>query len=102
MKKIIHMVLLASLLGVTTIVDAGMIPFKKYRILSRGMSAAEVLYRVGPPDFRQLRDPHWTNKQTWFYVPTQTDRDPWQTVIQFDAWGYIQRIDRDKIIRSRY
>jgi len=89
-------------MSTSTIASAEMLPFSKHRLLVRGMSAGEVLYKVGPPDFRQLRDPYWTNKQSWYYIPGRGERDPWQTVIHFDAWGYIQSIDRDKILRDMY
>ena len=100
MMKWVQAIVIMGMLVATTSVNSGMLPFKKHRLLMRGMSAGEVLYRVGPPDFRQLRDIYWTNKQTWYYIPTPEDRDPWQTIIQFDARGYIQRIDRQKFLRD--
>jgi len=100
-KSLSIAVLLAVLTGVTT-ATAGTLPFKKARLLQRGMSAAEVLYLVGPPDFRQLKDAYWTNVQSWFYIPGATDSDPWQTVIHFDQWGNIRQVDRDKIIGRPY
>lgn len=101
MKWVQAMVTISILVG-TTSANAGMLPFKKHRLLIRGMTAGEVLYRVGPPDFRQLRDRYWTNKQVWYYIPTPEDRDPWQTIIRFDVRGRIQRIDREKILRDRH
>lgn len=81
--------------------SAESMPFKKYRLLKRGMSVAEVVALVGEPDNKLLRDQYWTNMQTWFYVPGQYESQPWETVIHFNRRGYVQRIERDKIIRAR-
>jgi len=94
--------MIAGLLAGMAAANAETLPFSKYRLLQRGMSAAEVLYQAGPPDFRQLRDPHWTNMQTWYYIPTPQDHDPWHTIIQFDAYGYIKRLDRKKVLKTGF
>lgn len=81
---------------------ADKLPFSKSRLLRKGMSAAEVLYQVGPPDYRQVLDPYWTNKQAWFYIPRPDERDPWQTTIYFDNLGNIRDVERTKILRDWY
>jgi len=103
MRRYFQLCVIALLLsGTAGLAMADTLPFKKSRLLLRGMSAAQVLYLVGPPDQRQLRDAHWTNMQSWCYIPTPTDSDPWQTVIHFDVWGNIQKVDRKKIIGRPY
>lgn len=103
MRRLFQLSVIALLLsGMAGLAVADTLPFKKSRLLLRGMSVAQVLYLVGPPDHRQLRDAHWTNMQSWYYIPAATDRDPWETVIHFDAWGNIQNVDREKIIGRPY
>jgi outer membrane protein assembly factor BamE (lipoprotein component of BamABCDE complex) len=99
--KHLHLILLAQLLTLSSLSQAETIPFRDAKHLKQGMSASEVLYRVGPPDYRELRDSLWTNKQTWYYIPRRGDRDPWETIIYFDAWGYVQKVERNKFLKRR-
>lgn len=98
-KQSLAMLVIMSLFSVWSYADS--IPFKKYRLLDRGMSAAEVLALVGEPDNKLLRDRYWTNMQSWFYSPGKYESQPWQTTIHFDRWGYVKKIDREKVIRAK-
>ncbi len=100
-RRQIYIAILVFTLAYSSIALAASIPFKKYRLLTRGMSAAEVIALVGEPDNKMMRDRYWTNMQSWFYVPDKYESQPWQTVIHFDRWGYVKKIDHDKVIRAR-
>lgn len=71
-----------------------------YILLSRGMSEAEVLYRVGPPDHETVASDnhHHILKKTWYYIPSQSEvsNRQWITEIVFSGNGKVRSLDRFK------
>ncbi|TNF97761.1 MAG: outer membrane protein assembly factor BamE [Gammaproteobacteria bacterium] len=99
--KTLHLIFLMVFLIISSTTNAETIRFRDAKHLKRGMSASEVLYLVGQPDYKTLRDAYWTNKQIWYYIPHPKDYAPWETIIYFDARGYVQKVERNKILRRR-
>ncbi|MBI2994928.1 MAG: hypothetical protein HYY48_12250 [Gammaproteobacteria bacterium] len=69
---------------------------RDYIRLDRGMSEAEVLYRVGPYDHQSISSDHYHNiiRKTWYYIPERRNSDSWITEIEFDHGGIIQSLRR--------
>ena len=69
---------------------------RDYIMLDRGMSEAEVLYRVGPFDHQTVSSDYHENivRKVWFYIPTREDTDSWITEIEFDNSGAVQSLKR--------
>jgi hypothetical protein len=87
-------IMLAMLVGLSVMADE--IPFSKFNMLDDGMSVAEVLLRVGKPDHEDVVENRFGAKQEtlWYYTP-QT-RSGWITIIHFDRFGRVIRIERDR------
>jgi len=77
-------------------VRADMIPMRDYIRLDRGMSEAEVLYRVGPFDHQSISSDYYQNviRKIWYYIPDRQTSDSWITEIEFDNRGVIQSLKR--------
>jgi len=88
--------LLIGLIWLPGLVFAGTIPFEQFRMLLRGMNEAEVIYRVGPPDFVSAAHPYWPSQRIWYYIPKRTDPQKWMTTITFSEYGVIRDIRREK------
>jgi len=75
---------------------AEMIRMQDFIRLSRGMSEAEILYRVGPFDHESVSTDYHNNviKKVWYYIPTRQSSDAWITEIEFDRSGTVQSLDR--------
>lgn len=88
--------MLAILVGLSLSVMADEIPFSKFNMLDEGMSVAEVLLRVGKPDQEDVVENRFGARQEaiWYYTP-QT-RSGWITIIHFDRFGKVIRIERDR------
>lgn len=71
-----------------------------YIHLSRGMTEAEVLYRVGPPDHETIASDYYNNilNKTWYYIPSksETSNRSWITEIVFSGNGKVRSLDRYK------
>lgn len=80
----------------TSIACADMIAMRDYIYLSRGMSEAEVLYRVGPYDHESRYTDHDHNvvRKVWYYIPARPTSNSWITEIEFDQNGVIQVLTR--------
>ena len=86
--------LLAMLLA--PVAGADMIDMVDYTLLSRGMTEAEVLYRVGPFDHESVETDYHHNviRRIWYYIPARDTSDAWITEIGFDQSGVVQSLDR--------
>lgn len=69
---------------------------RDYHFLDTGMSQAEVLYRVGPPDQESVFGDgiYGASKIIWYYIPNNSD--DWITEIIFDSNGRIRDTRRYK------
>lgn len=96
MKKYL-LLLLALLYGSVTSADE--IDMRDYIKLRKGMSEAEVLYRLGAPDHETSKTDYHHNilRKTWFFIPTQQSSRKWITEIEFDSNGRIINLDREKL-----
>ncbi len=71
---------------------------RDFHLLDTGMSQAEVLYRVGPPDRESVFDGGYHGGPTkiiWYYIPARS-ASAWITEIIFDGNGEIQDTKRYK------
>ena len=95
MKKLL--LPLALLYGAAASADE--IDMRDYIKLRKGMSEAEVLYRVGPPDHETSRTDffHDVVRRTWFFIPSQQGSGKWISEIEFDASGRIINLDRNRL-----
>lgn len=84
------------LVGMLPPARADMIPMRKYIMLDQGMSEAEVLYRVGPCDYKSTQSDYYHNviSTTWYYIPVRKSADGWITEITFDGRGVVQSLNR--------
>jgi len=96
MKKLL-LLLLVLLYGSLASADA--IDMRDYIKLRKGMSEAEVLYRLGNPDHETVRSDYHHNilRKSWFFIPKQRSSDKWITEIEFDSRGRIIKLDRNRI-----
>lgn len=69
---------------------------RDYHLLDTGMSQAEVLHRVGPPDQESVFDGGYYGpaKVIWYYMPQRSSG--WITEIIFDSNGRIKDMKRYK------
>jgi hypothetical protein len=86
----------SCLLCAVAAASADMIPMRDYTLLSRGMSEAEVLFRVGPYDHesRYTDYDHNVIRKIWYYIPHRKTSDSWITEIEFDQDGVVQSLVR--------
>tara|TARA_R110000782_G_scaffold73615_1_gene147272 strand:+ start:1979 stop:2272 length:294 start_codon:yes stop_codon:yes gene_type:complete len=96
MKKLL---LLTLILLYGTLASADAIDMRDYIKLRKGMSEAEVLYRLGSPDHETLKTDYHHNilRKSWFFIPAPQSSDKWITEIKFDSNGKIIDLDRDRI-----
>lgn len=78
---------------------ADMIPMRDYNLLTRGMSEAEVLYRVGTYDHQSVYSDYHNNimRKVWYYIPERERSDAWITEIEFDHNGIVQSLQRYRV-----
>ena len=91
---------LTTLLGLLPIFAwADMIPMRDFIQLKRGMSEAEVLYRVGGFDHESVITDYHHNvvKKTWSYIPDYQGSNGWITEIVFDRHGLVQSLERYRV-----
>lgn len=95
MKK--FLLLLALLYG--SVASADEIDMRDYIKLSKGMSEAEVLYRLGPPDHETVKSDYHQNvlRKSWFFIPLPQNTGKWITEIEFDSNGRIINLDRNRV-----
>jgi hypothetical protein len=95
MKK--FLLLLILLYG--SVASADEIDMRDYIKLRKGMSEAEVLYRLGPPDHETVKSDYHDSilRKTWFFMPMQQSNGKWITEIEFDANGRIINLDRNRL-----
>jgi hypothetical protein len=99
-------------------VQAGEIDMRDYIHLSTGMNQAEVLYRVGPPDFQNTCydcgglivnngfNPYYpyglpavqalAPMEIWYYIPDEHNPSAWITEVIFDRAGRVFRLRRNR------
>ena len=96
MKKLL-LLLLVLLYGCLASADA--IDMRDYIKLRKGMSEAEVLYRLGSPDHETIKSDHHHNilRKTWFFIPALRSSDKWITEIELDSNGRIINLDRNRV-----
>lgn len=97
LKILIFIILLSGICSVY----ADMIPMRDFIQLKRGMSEAEVLYRVGPYDHETVRFDYYNNiqKKTWYYIPIRNTSNSWITEITFNGSGIIQSLERYRVTK---
>ena len=95
-KKLL-LLLLVLLYGSLASADA--INMRDYIMLRNGMSEAEVLYKLGPPDHETIKSDHYHNtlSKTWSYIPLRHSTGKWISEIKFDSNGRIINRDRFRI-----
>jgi hypothetical protein len=87
--------LAAILLGLPALAPAEAIPFGEYRLLREGMNEAEILMRVGPPDWVSVSGSPWgVERRTWYYIPDGSYSGDWLTRIIFNHNGVVIRLER--------
>ena len=76
--------------------QADMIPMRDFNHLKRGMTEAEVLYRVGPYDHESIYTDHYNNiiRKVWYYIPATRGSNSWITEIVINRIGEIQSLER--------
>jgi hypothetical protein len=98
MPRLIFLVattLAAMLYGMAS-ARADMIAMRDFNLLKRGMSEAEILFRIGPSDHESLYLDYHHNplRRVWYYIPEQRGSDAWITEIEFDHLGRVQELRR--------
>ena len=75
---------------------ADMIPMRDFIYLQRGMSEAEVLYRVGPFDYESIISDgyHAPFRKVWYYIPAQKRSNAWITEIVINGSGEVESLER--------
>ena len=101
MNRLFKILVISCLVFVPYVSNADMIPMKDFIYLNRGMSEAEVLYRVGPYDHETVVFDYHNNilKKTWYYIPVRNTSNAWITEITFNGSGIIQSLDRYRSYR---
>ncbi len=96
MKKLL---LLSLVLLYGSLASADAIDMRDYIKLRKGMSEAEVLYRLGSPDHETVKSDYYHSilRKTWFFIPAQRSTNKWMTEIEFDSNGRIIDLDRNRI-----
>ena len=79
--------------------SAEAIDMRDYIMLKKGMSEAEVLYRIGPYNHETIRTDHYNYvmEKTWFYIPGMSSTNKWITEIRFNSKGKIVNLDRYRV-----
>lgn len=86
----------AFLLSLSSQAMGKAIPFGDFRLLNEGMSEAQILLRVGPPDHETFVDNFFTYKKIWYYIPDGSYSDDRLTELTFDINGKVVFIKRIK------
>lgn len=86
----------AAFWSAAPVAGADMIAMRDYNLLTRGMSEAEVLYRVGPYDHETRYSDYDHNiiRKVWYYIPARSTSNSWITEIEFDQSGVVQSLTR--------
>ena len=94
-KTIIFFLLILN----SCIAYADAVAFKDYRLIRRGMTEAEVLYRLGPFDRETVRSDRFNAvlSKIWFYIPNQRNSNKWITELRFNSSGVLVSTDRYRI-----
>ena len=97
MKKLL-LLFLVLLYGSMASADA--INMRDYIKLRKGMSEAEVLYRLGSPDHETIKSDYHHNilRKSWFFIPAKSS-DKWITEIEFNSNGRIINLDRNRVYK---
>ncbi len=95
-NPLVRCILLIAWLTFSTISRADMIPMRDFIHLQRGMSEAEVLYRVGLFDYQHVQGDgyHHILRKTWVYLPAERNSRGWITEIVFNGRGVVQQLNR--------
>ena len=90
--------ILSLLLALSVPLSAGEIDMRDYNLLRRGMSEAEVLYRIGPPDHETVyNDYHGiVQRKIWYYIPDGRKSRQWISTITFDSHGIVTELRRER------
>lgn len=79
---------------------ADSVPMRDYNLLTRGMTEAEILYRLGPYDHETVSFDHFLHilHKTWYYIPApnEVSNRQWITEIRFNGNGEVIRLERYK------
>ncbi|MBI1733259.1 MAG: hypothetical protein HYR49_10915 [Gammaproteobacteria bacterium] len=77
---------------------ADMVPMRDFIQLRNGMHEAEVLYRIGAPDYESLSTDYYHNvlRKVWHYLPARDRTNTWITEITFDHAGVVQSLRRTR------
>ncbi len=89
---------LSLLLGLSAPLGAGEVDMRDYNLLSRGMSEAEILYRIGPPDHETVTNDYYgrVQRKVWYYIPDGKKSRQWLSTIVFDAYGTVTELRRER------
>jgi hypothetical protein len=89
---------LLGLCGYAPSVTADAIALQDFIYLQRGMTEAEVLYRVGPYDYESVYTDGYHNviRKVWHYIPQGGGPNRWITEIEFDRSGRVSNLERYK------
>jgi hypothetical protein len=90
--------LLLAMLTPAAAAYADHVDLREYALLRRGMSEAEVLYRIGPYDHQSVYHDHYdyVTKKIWYYIPDGSYSGDWITEITFDRHGIVTELNRFK------
>ena len=96
-RRILYSLSLSILLS--TNINADMIPMRDFILLKRGMSEAEVLYRIGVYDYESVRTDYHHNvvEKRWYYIPVNKGSNQWITEIVINHFGEIKSLDRYRV-----
>ena len=94
MKRYIILLTFIAVLDQSAIAD--MIPMRDFKYLQRGMTEAEVLYRVGPSDHQSVYSDRYNYplRKIWYYIPEKKTSQAWITEIEFNRSGIVQSLNR--------
>ena len=75
------------------------IDLRDYLLLREGMSEAEVLYRIGPPDYESAVHGlhYYIVSKTWSYLPASGGSGGWLSEITFDGNGRVWKLERTRL-----
>lgn len=95
MRQLLLLMLLSLLLAPYSS-HADMIPMRDFNQLKRGMTEAEVLFRVGLYDYESVYTDHYNNiiRKVWYYIPVNRGSNAWITEIVINRLGEIQSLER--------
>ena len=97
MNRIFLLLFLFFMCGKYTSADE--IDMRDYILLKNGMTEAEVLFRVGPPNHETIKSDHYNYvfSRTWFYIPDQGSNGKWISELKFNADGELISRDRYRV-----